>query len=186
MPGRCVISPLATTTYLCSEETSQAAWNIYKQRDTPGKHSRSFKSLVIYFSGKLYFIQDFVGKNEKSIKQISSERGNSVVVVKLMDGHFDDETWWPRSSVEEQFHHYQLLQLFGGKEAASLQPCTSGRAWQDFILDSLPEKIRKKREIIIFCLYLERSQVSRPHPEKISEGTEHRHSTLCEWSNSGH
>ena len=63
-----------------------------------------------------------------------------------MDGHFEDETWWPRSSHEEHFQHYQLLQLFGGKEAACLQPSTSGRVWQDFILDSLPEKIRKKRE----------------------------------------
>ena len=63
-----------------------------------------------------------------------------------MDGHFEDETWWPRSSLEEQFQLYQSLQLFGGKEAACLQPSTSGRVWQDFILDSLPEKIRKKRE----------------------------------------
>ena len=67
-------------------------------------------------------------------------------MVKVMDGHFDDQTWWPRSSAEEPFHHYQSLQLFGGKDAACLQPGSSGRAWQDFILDSLPEKIRKKRE----------------------------------------
>ena len=90
--------------------------------------------------------QDYVNRNEKSIKQISSEKGNSVVMVKVMDGHFEDDSWWPRSSVEEHFHHYGLLDLFGGKEAACLQPGTSGRAWQDFILDSLPEKIRKKRE----------------------------------------
>ena len=67
-------------------------------------------------------------------------------MVKVMDGHFDDQTWWPRSSAEEPFHHYHSLQLFGGKDAACLETGTSGRAWQDFILDSLPEKIRKKRE----------------------------------------
>ena len=86
---------------------------------------------------------------EKSIKHISSESGSSVVVVKLMDGHFSDDSWW-RSSVEEEeegrLHHYELLEVVGGKQAACLQPCRAGRVWQDFVLDSLPPKLRKKRD----------------------------------------
>ena len=71
------------------------------------------------------------------------------MVVKLMDGHFTDDSWW-RSSVEEEeedrLHHYELLEVVGGKEAACLQPYRAGRVWQDFVLDSLPPKLRKKRD----------------------------------------
>ena len=91
--------------------------------------------------------QEFL--TEKSIKNISSESGSSVLVVKVMDGHFDDSSWWRSSSDEQEesrLHHFGLLDLVGGKEAACLQPYRSGRVWQDFILDSLPPKLRKKRE----------------------------------------
>ena len=123
-------------------------------------------------------------------------------MVKVMDGHFVEESWWKSAKEEEEeeevFLHYDLLSLVGGKEAACLQPSRRGRVWQDFVLDSLPHKIRKKREksktyievcqeltgkmLNILLLFIERSQISLSNQEKVSQGIEHLDSPFRQWS----
>ena len=81
---------------------------------------------------------------EKIIKPISKEKVNSVLVIKILDGHFTDDTWWNFSSTGQEFHHYDLLEAVGGKSTSCLEVNHNGRGWQDFILDSLPQKVRRK------------------------------------------
>ena len=81
---------------------------------------------------------------EKIIKPISKDKVNSVLVIKILDGHFTDDTWWNFSSTGQEFHHYDLLEAVGGKSMSCLEVNHNGRGWQDFILDSLPQKVRRK------------------------------------------
>ena len=81
---------------------------------------------------------------EKVIKPISKEKGTSVLVMKILDGHFTDQTWWNYSSADQEFHHYDLLEAVGGKNNSCLEVNHNGRVFQDFILDALPEKVRRK------------------------------------------
>ena len=44
---------------------------------------------------------------------LSSKKENAVLVIKMIDGHFDNETWWPRSCREPLFCHQQMLDVIG-------------------------------------------------------------------------
>ena len=81
---------------------------------------------------------------EAKILKPTSKKENATLVVKLMDGHFDDDTWWDKANKESLFCHQQLLEAVGGKQSSCLQSSKEGRIWRDFILDSLPEKFKKK------------------------------------------
>ena len=99
--------------------------------------------------------------DEETIKP-TSKKQNAVLVMKMIDGHFDSSSWWPRSSKVRQwndndndngndcspqepgFCHQELLEVVGGKENSCLETNYDSRIWRDFVLDSLPEKLRKK------------------------------------------
>ena len=78
------------------------------------------------------------------IKPITKEKENPVLVMKIMDGHFTDDTWWRSASSEAVFHHYDLLEALGGKDSSCLEINQNGKVWQDFVLNSLPLKVRRK------------------------------------------
>ena len=107
--------------------------------------------------------------DEETIKP-TSKKQNAVLVMKMIDGHFDSSSWWPRSSKVRQWNdtdigndnengndndnagspqepglcHQELLEVVGGKENSCLETNYDSRIWRDFVLDSLPEKLRKK------------------------------------------
>lgn len=99
--------------------------------------------------------------DQETIKP-TSKKQNAVLVMKMIDGHFDSSSWWPRSSKVRQwndngndndndcsqqepgFCHQELLEVVGGKENSCLETNYDSRIWRDFVLDSLPEKLRKK------------------------------------------
>lgn len=81
---------------------------------------------------------------EKMIKPIIKDKGNPVLVMKIMDGHFTDETWWRSASSDASFHHYEMLEALGGENSSCLEINQNGKVWQDFILNSLPPKVRRK------------------------------------------
>ena len=64
--------------------------------------------------------------------------------MKIMDGHFTDDTWWTSASSEAVFHHYDLLEALGGKDSSCLEINQNGKVWQDFVLNSLPPKCCSK------------------------------------------
>ena len=64
--------------------------------------------------------------------------------MKIMDGHFTDQTWWSTASSEAAFHHYDLLEALGGKDSSCLEINQNGKVWQDFVLSALPPKVRRK------------------------------------------
>ena len=66
------------------------------------------------------------------------------MVLKLADGHFDTNSWWPNSCREKDFFHQQLLGALGGKELSCLESNYEGRTWRDFIIEALPQKLKKK------------------------------------------
>ena len=81
---------------------------------------------------------------DKMIKPLSKDKENPVLVMKIMDGHFTDHTWWSSASSEAVFHHYDLLEALGGKDSSCLEINQNGKVWQDFVLNSLPPKVRRK------------------------------------------
>ena len=81
---------------------------------------------------------------EKMIKPLAKDKENPVLVVKIIDGHFTDDTWWSSASSEALFHHYDMLEALGGKNSSCLEINQNGKVWQDFILNSLPPKVRRK------------------------------------------
>ena len=81
---------------------------------------------------------------DKMIKPLSKDKENPVLVMKIMDGHFTDDTWWSSASSEAVFHHYDLLEALGGKDSSCLEINQNGKVWQDFVLNSLPPKVRRK------------------------------------------
>ena len=110
---------------------------------------------------KAYFFKLQRLVDEETIKP-TSKKQNAVLVMKMIDGHFDSSSWWPRSSKVRQwndndndngndcspqepgFCHQELLEVVGGKENSCLETNYDSRIWRDFVLDSLPEKLRKK------------------------------------------
>ena len=66
------------------------------------------------------------------------------MVLKIADGHFDSGSWWPNSCRDADFCHQQLLEAVGGKEFSCLESNFEGRTWKDFIIDALPQKLKKK------------------------------------------
>ena len=87
--------------------------------------------------------------DQETIKP-TSKKQNAVLVMKMIDGHFDSSSWWPRSSKVRQWNDIDigndgwLLEVVGGKENSCLETNYDSRIWRDFVLDSLPEKLRKK------------------------------------------
>ena len=74
------------------------------------------------------------------MKPLSSSKGNAVLTLKVMDGHFTDGTWWRHS---QEFEHSELLDLVGGKENCCME-MEMGKTWQDFILNSFQQKVKIK------------------------------------------
>ena len=74
------------------------------------------------------------------VTPLSSSKGNTMLTLKIMDGHFTDSTWWRDT---QELDYSTLLEAVGGKETFCLD-AEKGKRWQDFVLSSLPAKVQKK------------------------------------------
>ena len=77
---------------------------------------------------------------EGLIKPLTGPKGNAVLTLKVMDGHFTDDTFWSHSP---EFEHDELLELVGGKKNCCME-VEAGKTWQDFVLSSFPQKVKIK------------------------------------------
>ena len=76
--------------------------------------------------------------------QIVDSVGPLTFLAKVVDGHFDNTTWWPNSCRDPFFIHQNYLEAVGGKDKSCLETFYDGRIWRDFVFEALPEKVRKK------------------------------------------
>ena len=74
----------------------------------------------------------------------TSKKSNATLVLKLTDGHFDSDSWWSNSSRETEFCHQELLGAVGGRDMACLESNYNGRIWREFVIEALPQKLKKK------------------------------------------
>ena len=81
---------------------------------------------------------------ENEAIKLTSKKNNATLILKLADGHFDTGSWWPNSCRETDFCHQQLLEAIGGKELSCLESNSEGRIWRDFVVEALPQKLKKK------------------------------------------
>ena len=94
----------------------------------------------------MFYLFVFIYQNlvKDEVIKPSSKKECSVLVVKVVDGHFDNDSWWKFSSREPAFCHKDLLEVVGGEFKCCLESNYEGRTWRDFILDALPQKLKKK------------------------------------------
>ena len=101
----------------------------------------SSTKLLSAFINHNHLFQELV---ENEAIKLTSKKNNATLVLKLADGHFDSGSWWPNSCRDADFCHQQLLGAVGGKEFSCLESNSEGRTWKDFIIDALPQKLKKK------------------------------------------
>ena len=77
---------------------------------------------------------------EGMIKPLVGSHGNAVLELQVIDGHFTDETFWSQSP---ELEHTEFLDLVGGRDNCSFK-VKMGKTWQDFILNSFPQKMKIK------------------------------------------